>query len=55
MESSKKSAYDNERLFEIDLNHDDKKTKINGASEYAFGMWTRWLRTVPKYLPKRSP
>jgi len=36
------------------LTHDDSKMKINGQSEYGFGMWSRWLRTVPKYLPRKS-
>ncbi|CAD8140464.1 unnamed protein product [Paramecium pentaurelia] len=35
--------------------HNDEGMKINGQSEYAFGMWTRWLSTLPKYLSKRAP
>ncbi|CAD8190751.1 unnamed protein product [Paramecium octaurelia] len=35
--------------------HDENGMKINGQSEYAFGLWTRWLSTLPKYLNKRAP
>ncbi|CAK81196.1 unnamed protein product (macronuclear) [Paramecium tetraurelia] len=35
--------------------HDENAMKINGQSEYAFGLWTRWLTTLPKYLNKRAP
>lgn len=35
--------------------HDENSVKINGQSEYAFGLWTRWITTLPKYLSKKSP
>ncbi|CAD8183743.1 unnamed protein product [Paramecium pentaurelia] len=32
--------------------YDDEK--VNGQSEYSFGMWSRWIRTYPIYLQKRA-
>jgi hypothetical protein len=33
--------------------HDDQESKINGQGEYSFSMWTRWLRSSPKFLDQR--
>lgn len=51
----RESQFDAEnKIVDKILIHDDEKIKINGQSEYSFGLWTRWLRTSPKYLAKRA-
>jgi hypothetical protein len=48
-------AYDQEDpVLDVILLHDDSKTKINGQGEYSFGLWTRWLRSAPKFLETRK-
>ena len=48
-------VYDAESVIvQFDLVHEDGKTMINGQGEYSFGLWTRWMRTAPKYLPVKE-
>ncbi|CAD8143475.1 unnamed protein product [Paramecium octaurelia] len=49
-------AYDApENVVDKIIIHNEEGMKINGQSEYGFGLWTRWLSTLPKYLNKRAP
>jgi len=31
------------------------KEKVNGISEYGYGLWTRWLMTTPSRVWEKSP
>jgi hypothetical protein len=33
---------------------DDKENRINGASEFGYGMWTRWSRVFPKDIASKQ-
>ncbi|CAD8145403.1 unnamed protein product [Paramecium pentaurelia] len=49
------SQYDAEQpIVDKILLHDDSKLRLNGQSEYSFGLWTRWLQTLPKFLAQRG-
>jgi len=40
---------------EIDTEQEENEDlKLNGISEYAWGVWTRWSRTGPKNMPVKS-
>jgi protein transport protein SEC24 len=54
-EQERAVTYDSDMVVQFELVHEEGKVLINGQSEYSFGMWTRWMRTAPKYLPKKEP
>ena len=46
--------YDAEEPTIISEQEETDEFKLNGISEYAWGVWSRWSRTGPKNMPTKQ-